>query len=96
MKAMKSDNVKRGIKKYGIKKPGLDVVTRWNSMYMMMESLWVQRDSFVKVFQESSKDFGKKVLAKKHWNFIETFVEAFSDAYEFTKLLQSVQLTTSK
>lgn len=67
--------------------PSLDVLTRWNSTYLMVEKLFDLKEFLA----EQSN-----VNIDVDWDWMETYIDAFKDSYEATLKLQEKQLVYSE
>lgn len=71
----------------------LDVPTRWNSIYIMLQSLVANKDLYKSIYGQRS--FKEIEMAEAHWNFVHKYLEAFEPVFIATKYLQSFQLAMS-
>lgn len=72
----------------------LDVTTRWNSIYIMLQSLMANKDLYKSMYgQKGNKEIEISVA---DWKFVENYLDAFKPAFIATKNLQSFQLAMSK
>lgn len=71
----------------------MDVPTRWNSIYLMLQSLIVNKDLYKSVYgQRINKEIE---MSEADWKFVEKYLEAFQPVFIATKQLQSFQLAMS-
>lgn len=68
----------------GLNKPPIDVETRWNSTYIMLEKLLALKDTFTIQMQNS--------LSTNEWQDIVEIVKVLKPLYEATLKLQKEQL----
>ena len=91
VKKLKTVRYKMYFKQKKIPRPKLDVATRWNSIYMMLESLKLIKSDLLQITKKMCKKDGKEVeISNEKWEFIEKFVEAFKPPFIATKSLQTV------
>ena len=76
--------MKSVLKKFNVKKPPLDVVTRWNSTFDMLESLNALKQ-FCSDLAPTNKDLH---LNDNIWEKIQNICNALKPAKNFTLLLE--------
>lgn len=75
----------------------INVVTRWNSLYIMFESVLDKQIEFNDMYGKLPNDLKKNVyLGDDDFLFMRQFTEAFRPVFECTLRLQSEQLAMSK
>ncbi|XP_037719418.1 uncharacterized protein LOC119553225 isoform X6 [Drosophila subpulchrella] len=67
--------------------PSLDVATRWNSTYLMLKRLLDLKDFL------ATQSY---ICVDPDWDWIETYIDAFSDTYQATLKLQDKHLVYSE
>lgn len=72
----------------------LDVPTRWNSIYIMLESLICYKEIYKSLY--GSKIHKEIEMTEADWKFVEKYIIAFKPAFIATKQLQSFQLSMRK
>lgn len=70
------------------RKPFLDVPTRWNSSYEMINCLKTQKEFIIDLISDDANF----EITEELWNFMEKFQKAFSPLFIATKNLQEEQL----
>lgn len=89
VKALRKMPYKRMFKLSNKRRPKLDCVTRWNSTYLMLESLWKE-----KIFIHGLVDCkGEPIIDNSLWTFIEEYLSALKPVAEATVQLQGSQIT---
>lgn len=79
-----------------MKKPKLDVCTRWNSLYLMFQSLLDNKVNYQKFYKLlGSVETKDASLTEAHWEFMNKFCESFKVPYKCTQNLQAQQLSMS-
>lgn len=86
IKTAKSVTYKRIFELSKVKIPSLDIVTRWNSTFLIVKSISDNKE-FYKTLGEA------KFIEDDLWNFIDNFVPSFPSVFVCTKTLQDAQLT---
>lgn len=72
----------------------LDVPTRWNSIYIMLDSLIANKDLYKSIYgQRENKDIE---MTEAQWKFVQKYLDAFKPVLVATKHLQLFQLGMSK
>lgn len=69
-------------------KPKLDCPTRWNSTYMMVQSIFKEKD-----FIMALGDGEDQIIDDDMWDFLKNFYQAFKPVAEATLQLQNPQIT---
>lgn len=69
--------------------PVLDNDTRWSSTFLMVESVWKNKTSYLEISDRNLR----KLSSKLPWTFIEEFCECFSIINDAMKLFQKAELT---
>lgn len=96
VKALKGDRFKEFFRSYKIPKPTLDVNTRWNSTFAMVESLQKIRPDMEDYYSKfPSMEKGAK-LNDEEWESMKQFQATYKPAFACTLKLQTVQMTLSK
>ncbi|XP_037728652.1 uncharacterized protein LOC119559667 [Drosophila subpulchrella] len=67
--------------------PSLDVATRWNSTYLMLKRLLDLKDFL------ATQSY---ICVDPDWDWIDTYIDAFSDTYQATLKLQDKNLVYSE
>lgn len=86
VKLLNTPNMRDELKKKNLKRPKKNNKTRWNTNYVMMDSLVPLKMFCVNEVKDVR-------LTKSDWTFCETFIEIFKPVRIATKRLQSQQLT---
>ncbi|CAG9799441.1 unnamed protein product [Chironomus riparius] len=90
VKNLKSSTYCEQIKSLKIKVPGIDVITRWNSSFIMIRKLINIQEDLNSLFEYFSGDALEKIkLETRHWTFMQKFYDAFLPCYNLTMKLQS-------
>ncbi len=93
VKNLKASKYNDAFKKAKLKKPKINVCTRWNSLYMMFNELILNRSKFRELYKYiSTTDVSSVYFTEKHWNFMVKFCDAFKVAYVCTQKMQSQNL----
>lgn len=93
VKALKSSKFNEIYDDLKMTKPRLNVVTRWNSLYLMFESLLKEKTHFVDFYKKvKESNVAEFTLSENNWNFMEKFCQAFKAPFVCTKKLQAEQL----
>jgi hypothetical protein len=87
VKELRKQSYKTTFKNNHKRLPLLDVVTRWDSTYIMFDSLLENRNFISEIDSENILNISDNV-----WNFVEEFTMAFKSAHICTKILQEEQL----
>lgn len=75
----------------------LNVVTRWNSLFIMFKEILKKEDAFKKMFDRLPDNLKKSILLEQDdFLFMRQFTDAFQPVYDCTIELQSEQLAMSK
>lgn len=79
----------------------LDVITRWNSTFTMIESLLKQRTSLEELYtalenRKNEKDLQDVFLNDADFELMQNFQDAFEPIFTCTKLLQTQEMPMSK
>jgi hypothetical protein len=74
----------------------INVVTRWNSLYNMFESISSRQHIFEEFYAKFRNDRKDVYLPDSTFGTINHFIEAFKPVEECTKALQAEQLAMSK
>lgn len=72
----------------------IDVPTRWNSIYIMLESLLCNKELYKSLY--GTKGNKEIEMTEADWKFVEKYLTAFKPAFIATKELQSFQLAMRK
>jgi hypothetical protein len=92
VKKLRTGNMRNVLKQKGFKMAIVDVVTRWNSTYLMLKRLVELRD-----FCDEYKSFDKNLsLTEDQWNKIINLLEILRPVAELTSRLQYEQLDVSQ
>ncbi|XP_034490284.1 uncharacterized protein LOC117793931 [Drosophila innubila] len=86
-KLLRTETYRRILIENKRKIPSLDVVTRWNSTYLMLKKLLDLKD-----FLATQSD----ICVDADWDWMETYIDAFSDTYQATLKLQDKNLVYSE
>ena len=71
----------------------LDVPTRWNSIFIMLQSLMANKELYKSIYsQRGNKEIE---MSEADWKFVQKYLEAFEPVFIATKYLQSFQLAMS-
>nr|XP_051202170.1 zinc finger BED domain-containing protein RICESLEEPER 2-like [Lolium perenne] len=84
------------VEKLGIectKKPSLDVASRWNSRYLMIESVFPYQEAFVKLGKQD-KQF-TFAPSEKHWALAEELRKLLQTFFVATKVVSGTKYPTS-
>ncbi|EDW18000.2 uncharacterized protein Dmoj_GI12344, isoform A [Drosophila mojavensis] len=86
-KTLRTETMSRILIEHNKNIPSLDVVTSWNSTYLMLKQL-IELKEFLATKCCINTDI--------EWDWVETYVEAFKDAYDATIKLQEKHLVYSE
>lgn len=94
VKNMKSSTYVEKINSLNIKIPGIDIVTRWNSSFIMIHKLIGIENDMHKLYEFfSGRELDDIQLSREHWDFMKKFHSAFLPCYELTLKLQSSEIS---
>jgi hypothetical protein len=101
VKNLKSSIFRNLMKTRKIPQPKSEVVTRWNTIYIMIESLRKIKLQLIELYKDSEytrlsgKEKKEIYVSDELWEFVDDFIQAYKPPFEMTISLQSVQLLTS-
>lgn len=89
VKNLRSSAFVEHINSLGIKIPGNDVLTRWNSSYIIIDKLMKIKNDLNLLYERVTENELKSIqLYDRDWEFMEKFHRAFHPCYELTMKLQ--------
>jgi hypothetical protein len=95
VKNLKLDKFKEKLN--GVALPRIDCITRWNSLYTMLDSLKNFKEDYKKLIPRVPKeDLALISVSQEDWDFVDLFLEAFKPTYICTQRLQHEQLSLGK
>lgn len=97
VKAIKSSTYQEQVRRLKLSIPCVDVLTRWNSTYMMTSGLEALRDQWDNLYDSfDGRELANIQISEDTWNFISSFNRTFKVPFMLTQKIQKENLAFGK